>query len=1761
MKTTALFFLLFSAQCLFARTNLGFSPMSWAVTRSNTVSASPEAKLESGMIAKKIPLERGYSTNTSRLLSSEVVNRGSSQKVIRDIRETPAGDGTFVRRTNSYTKLGSGLCYRQANGQWTDSNPEIVIDSSGKGVGQKAANSAKFGANLNSAGVVELMTPSGKKFRSHVLGVSLHDAKSGKSVQVGQLQDSIGTIVGGEEVIYANAFTGINADVRYRYKRNGMSQDVIFKDALPSPAEFGMDTRTTSVEVWTEFLESPQPLAQGKAPLENGRENIQTLEFGDIRIGQGRAFLAATEGDLAVRPAAKYKDKQALPVNPHSIRNAGTSVRKEWLTLEGRTFLIESVPYQDVKLPRRIVSPDPGATPVPGVPKRSANSITPASESVARVADGTRVPPKTFFSSINTSNRINFAAHFPMVEGYVLDYEMIETLPELTLWSDTTYLIQDVVSVTSLTVEGGTVVKFDQDAELEVSYIDCKTAPYRPAVFTSKNDDSIGEPIAHLPTETADDCRGAGIFFTWTYAPRDIHDLRMMWLNWPLVFDSPLYVSQPTIRNCQFVHCGVVASVTTQQNAEIPDMKFQNCLVSQCYSLSGGGARVSSEHVTLDQITTMGCGSEQLTVNIYNSSATEDATIWIYDSDAAVDWDTDGWNVWPVFSNPSQVHVDGGVIGSTMSQSFVFAAQAGKSYTMWGHGQWFQLQTFGCTFQPMFDLLSLSINGDGELSGSVSGVSLCPTLVSMTNCILANVGNAGTLSGNHNGFYNSASFGSNPVPVSESPFQVSGGGNYYLKDNSTFRRAGTASVSTTMLNSLKRKTTTPPIDFPRLIRLTGELSLFPQIPRYVSGVPDLGYYYDVVDYTVAAMFVDGGNVTVNPGTVVGSRQEHDPVNIHHPYWPGWFNGWTQLGICVTRGGSLISHGKPGQRNVFTDVQMVQEAVAESATFLFVSDLFGPLSFGYGLDRPAPVMEFDFSDFSVSQGCVHLANGFSSAIGLTVKNCNVHGGWFSITEGSYGELNENDVIINNTLFDTVQVTFSPELLWGFVDPVDLAVIAHNNLFRRGSLLTYPQGIYYPERRDWVFKDNLFDKVEFIFIEPVTGGWDRDYNAYHLLSESELRMNGQTTPGTLSANEIALGSELAYQTGPMGAYYLPTSSTLWNAGSRTAADAGLFHYTTRVDQTKEGSEGSGNLVNIGLHYVATPNSGSTLPKDTDADGVSDSVEDQNGDGVVDANETNPTLAQTETGVPDASSTKYDDIDLDGDGMVGRIEKALTTNPLVSDNPLTMTQRTLVEPGIYSFKVDINHGLLVAIGGINLNLNGAAATMTDDLVAADGKSLLRWNTTFDPPGQNFLQAQLGILSQDSETSVLAAFGPIYPFYSDNVLQFSENGCAFDDSGAYVDADLPVIDATYTIDLYDASTGSPTFIRTIGPNTTSDGTIQVDWNVTQADNTTPFTGDTVNAVYNVTLLDGSGAAIASGSATKILKRPPGALSEFSPNINFAYMYIRNDGALYSAYKKNGVYWNLMQGVVDVLIAPRWPWSVYNSYFNRYLPDPQGEYPGFLEKRSDVTGVLFNVLGGSRQFYCSSHGDASGIRLSAGVYGPDGLEVHMDVDEVGNLLGNKEISRRGMQIWNPYRFVFLDACYSARTRRWHRAFGIIPMNYSFSRHAARSRVGPQAFVGWADTVSSFTQNIDTLSASTEALDAFYVAWMSGQPLANCILSASDKTLLDCPFPLVGNEAYTVNGIPYSSKTSKIYVVGHSGLTITGLNPSFDNLYRPPYQH
>src|SRR5262249_25037052 len=106
------------------------------------------------------------------------------------------------------------------------------------------------------------------------------------------------------------------------------------------------------------------------------------------------------------------------------------------------------------------------------------------------------------------------------------------------------------------------------------------------------------------------------------------------------------------------------------------------------------------------------------------------------------------------------------------------------------------------------------------------------------------------------------------------------------------------------------------------------------------------------------------------------------------------------------------------------------------------------------------------------------------------------------------------------------------------------------------------------------------------------------------------NTALTPNPANGDQV-LTAAPAYATGTLGPWYItsPTSTSVVDTGSCSASLAGLYHYTTQTSQAKEGT----SQVDMGFHYVALDGSGS--PVDTDVDGISDYLEDSNGDGKYD------------------------------------------------------------------------------------------------------------------------------------------------------------------------------------------------------------------------------------------------------------------------------------------------------------------------------------------------------------------------------------------------------------------------------------------------------------------------------------------------------------------------------------------------------------------
>jgi hypothetical protein len=430
------------------------------------------------------------------------------------------------------------------------------------------------------------------------------------------------------------------------------------------------------------------------------------------------------------------------------------------------------------------------------------------------------------------------------------------------------------------------------------------------------------------------------------------------------------------------------------------------------------------------------------------------------------------------------------------------------------------------------------------------------------NSILAGIDNLifgapGTyyLTGNNNGFYSSPTFGSGQVNSSSNPFQTVGAGNYYLTNGCNFFNQGTTNIDSTLLAGLKQRTTYPPLLLTNLT-VTNTTTLNPQA-QCDTDTPDLGYHYDPLDYLVSNVTVSA-SLTLTNGVALGLMG-------------------SSASLTLQTGGNLISQGTPLNPNRLAHYANVQEQSIKLGGGALTQS-------GSGGSR------FRFTVLSMAAGTYTPVFQVIHGNGGTqfFQDCLLHGCYFTeavVSGPSYS------VTYTNNLFD--------RCIWQSGSANGVFAAFYNNLFRGGSCMFNSTNAVVP----WYVRDNLFDQANLSGSAVGTN--------YILCSN-----NGFTagTTNYLGGTNNRTNLVADYQGGPLGNYYYPTNggnlSQLINTGSRSAASAGLYHYTVTTNQVVEGT----NTVSIGYHYIATDSYGN--PLDTDGDGIPDYLEDANGNGIYDA-----------------------------------------------------------------------------------------------------------------------------------------------------------------------------------------------------------------------------------------------------------------------------------------------------------------------------------------------------------------------------------------------------------------------------------------------------------------------------------------------------------------------------------------------------------------
>ena len=195
--------------------------LSWLVITLAT-SLSPTLPTSAALAPQLLPTPAVVAPQFSEPVVTE---RGPNHRVWTKSAVVAGPDGRTRTNTTSVTEIANGLHYLK-DGQWVESREQFQLIP-GAAVANEARHQVQLAHNINSAGAIQLLTPDGRRLRSHILGLSYTDAASGKSTMFATIKDSIGELAAQNQVVYRDAFTDVKADVRYTFTKAGLEQDVI----------------------------------------------------------------------------------------------------------------------------------------------------------------------------------------------------------------------------------------------------------------------------------------------------------------------------------------------------------------------------------------------------------------------------------------------------------------------------------------------------------------------------------------------------------------------------------------------------------------------------------------------------------------------------------------------------------------------------------------------------------------------------------------------------------------------------------------------------------------------------------------------------------------------------------------------------------------------------------------------------------------------------------------------------------------------------------------------------------------------------------------------------------------------------------------------------------------------------------------------------------------------------------------------------------------------------------------------------------------------------------------------------------------------------------------------------------------------------------------------------------------------------------------------------------------------------------------------
>jgi hypothetical protein len=486
------------------------------------------------------PSEFGVETSPASDTYS-IVERGENHALYRRVRTVidPITRST-VLETNEFTLLENALHYND-NGQFRESE-DIVEQFPTGSIARRGPNKALFSDDLNSEAAFDLQGSDGRRLRGGVRAIQLTDVVGGRTLVIGTVKNSVkAQLLPPNQILWADAFDGIRADVLLDWKHNLFSHEVILLERPELPPDW--DPAAVRLEVLTEVFPSTDPelrTARIKPPGQPELDDHAVVHFGSFAIVMGKAFPVEGENAFSIG----------------GLHEQGTPVLKQWERADqGRQFLVESTAWTDVSPALQNLPPT----------RQARNDKLNRSRNIALGRTWPEAAPATRATSLKPIQTVAFT-YKP--HGFAIDFTIIPDQASPTTFSSGTYYIKTSYSTgSSVTFQAGSVIKYKQNANLTLygPVLFPASGGATMPVFTSRNDDTFGQVIAGVAGETnnsnGDPSLHKAANAIWIYYVTfntTIQNARICWAQKGILYDTnPGVNTAQAVSNCYLQYCDI----------------------------------------------------------------------------------------------------------------------------------------------------------------------------------------------------------------------------------------------------------------------------------------------------------------------------------------------------------------------------------------------------------------------------------------------------------------------------------------------------------------------------------------------------------------------------------------------------------------------------------------------------------------------------------------------------------------------------------------------------------------------------------------------------------------------------------------------------------------------------------------------------------------------------------------------------------------------------------------------------------------------------------------------------------------------------------------------------------------------------------------------------------------------------------------------------------------------------------------------------